>query len=117
MKHKRPAPQCVKCGKLKGYCECVDVCQRCMRPDSQCSCGETDVELLGAGDGRFELDEEVADDLRRDYADEEAKTKHYWHGYNYAKKIGKKGRVNCPYDHGVPRKDFFRGVSDARWTM
>jgi len=61
----------------------------------------------------LEMDEDVADELRREYSQDE-RTDAYWHGYNIVRKIGRKRRVRyCPY-HGNQRREFFRGVSDAR---
>lgn len=117
MKHRSPRARCEQCGKPRGLCDCVDICQRCLH--LSCSCGETDVTLLDHGEpeNKYQLDDDVADDLRRDYETEEPPTDTYWHGYNYARKVGKKGTVRCPYRNAVERKQFFRGVSDARYNM
>jgi len=62
---------------------------------------------------RFEIDDDVADDFRRDYGGEE-RTSEYWHGYNVCKKLPKKTLIKCPYRDAEERRDFYRGVSDAR---
>ena len=111
---------CLRCNRSREWCECVDVCKRCMLPDSCCECGHTDVQDLYNQDDRFQLDEDVADDLRRDYQDEQPKSDVYWHGYNYARKVGKKQRIKCPkvyLEDEELKRQFYRGVSDARFRM
>jgi hypothetical protein len=96
-----------------------DQCQRCRNHWRKCTCEES----LRPGrydhqDDKYEEDEERADDFRRDYlGDGEEKTTAYWHGWNTVRKYGTRKLITwCPYQ-GAARKEFFRGVSDARQSL
>jgi hypothetical protein len=62
------------------------------------------------------MDEDDADELARQFPSEE-RSQAYWHGYNSARKVGRKRSfIRCPYQ-GDARKEFYAGVSDARFRM
>lgn len=110
---------CPYCFKPSGVCQCdpTFMCQRCFMPQAKCECENSlrpEREFDG-NDDRFEMDEDVADELRRQYGDRsEERSSHYWHGYNTVRKIGIKRQIRCPYQGDAERHDFYRGVSDAR---
>lgn len=104
--------RCPKCWKLRTACECVDICRRCW--SVKCTCGMTDVDVLHNDDHKFEMDEDVADEFARN--SQEERTPAYWHGYNTVRKFGPKNKYKCKYT-GQERRDFYRGISDARYKF
>lgn len=110
---------CLKCGKPAGLCTCSaeEVCPRCLLPVRKCACERSLREERYENDeDRYQLDEEVEDELMRQYPQQE-RSMAYWHGFNSARRAGKRGKLfNCPYQ-GDARKEFYQGVSDARFRM
>lgn len=110
--------RCARCGKGRGYCTCEETCHRCLFPQRRCECEiSLREERYDHQDDRFEEDEERADDFRRDYVVEEERSTAYWHGFNTARRVGKRTFVTCAYTGKQARKEFYRGVSDARCAM
>ena len=108
--------RCYVCRRMPAECKCVDMCSRCNLPSAQCSCEESiRPGLHDHDDDRFQEDEEYQYNLEHDYGDDEEKTNFYWHGYNTVKRIGKKGKIQCPYMERDNINDFYRGVSDWRF--
>lgn len=107
--------RCPICGRIPEECQCVDVCHRCMRPMRDCTCERSlRPELHDHQDDRFDPDEDMADDFRRDYQQEPAEDENaYAHGYNSARRQPR-GLIRCPYTDATQRRSFYRGVSDAR---
>ena len=109
--------RCIKCGKVSEYCMCVDMCHRCNQPVRGCLCEERlRPGLRDYAEDHLQEDDEFTENLERDYGDDEEKTPEYWHGYNYVKRAGVKKMIKCPYRDHEQAKDFYRGVSDCRFS-
>lgn len=93
----------------------IDLCQRCGRFWRKCVCErnlrpERDIEPRG----KYELDEDVAAEFERNHDDRWSPC--YSHGFNVARKYPGLRNVKCPYRDPGERREFYRGVSDARWA-
>ena len=112
--------RCPRCHKPASACACEDICNRCLFPRPKCRCEESlrPLRAFAPDESKFQMDEDVEDELRRQYGDRsESPSDTYWHGYNYTRKVGKKTQVRCPYTSVEERREFYRGVSDARSSL
>lgn len=112
--------RCPRCGRIGAYCQCEDICDHCLWPKPKCVCEEQlrPAREFAPDDARFDMDEDVADELRRQYGERnEERSDRYWHGYNKTRVMGKKRQIKCPYRAKQERDEFYRGVSDARSTL
>lgn len=110
---------CATCRKRITDCDCDHTCLRCGLPWRQCTCEESLRPARYAHqDDRFQPDEEDQDDLRRAYGDFNVpQSDIWWHGFCYARKVGPRKLIRCPYTNTLERQQFYAGVSDARHQL
>ena len=116
----RMRSRCARCGKVSAGCHCdEEVCPRCLQPWRQCACERSlRSELYEQQEDQYQLDDDVADDLRRGYGEPtQERSAAYWRGYNSVLRRGTRTSHICPFDEPAERTEFFAGVSDARYRL